>query len=63
MVTTKRVTPRDPDIHKGALEGDRPGDEQSGNPHGEGVDEEGLPNDPIATAEDKIGANEDKTQG
>ena len=27
-----------------------------GNPNGTGVDEDGLPNDPIATAEDKIGA-------
>ena len=54
--------PHDPDEHKGAIEGDRPGDEQMGNPHGGGVDEEGLPDDPIATAEDAIGANEDKNQ-
>ena len=32
-------------------------------PHGPGVDEEGLPDDPVATAEDKIGANEDETEG
>src|SRR5205085_879875 len=30
----------DPDVHKGAIEGDRPSDEQIGNPHGSGVDEE-----------------------
>lgn len=53
----------DPDVHKGALEGDCPGDEQDGNPHGEGIDADGLPNDPIATAEDEIGANADGTQG
>jgi hypothetical protein len=53
----------DPAAHKGAIEGDRPGDEQIGNPHGDGVDEEGLPDDEIATAEDRIGANEDGTQG
>lgn len=53
----------DPDAHKGALEGDRPQDEQMGNPHGSGVDDEGLPDDPIATAEDRIGANEDESQG
>ena len=53
----------DPAAHKGAIEGDRPSDEQIGNPHGEGVDENGLPNDPIATAEDEIGANEDESQG
>jgi len=53
----------DPDVHKGAIEGDRPTDEQIGNPHGAGVDDQGLPDDPIATAEDEIGANEDGTEG
>jgi hypothetical protein len=53
----------DPDIHKGAIEGDRPGDEQQGNPHGDGVDDQGLPDDPVATAEDELGANEDESQG
>ena len=32
----------DPDAHKGAIEGDRPHDEQFGNPHGDGVDENGA---------------------
>ena len=53
----------DQDIHKGAIEGDRPTDEQIGNPHGDGVDENGMPDDDIATAEDSIGANEDRSQG
>ena len=53
----------DPDSRKGAVEGDTPTDEQVGNPHGDGVDANGLPNDPIATAEERIGANEDKSQG
>lgn len=53
----------DPDVHKGAIEGDRPGDEQQGNPNGTGINDEGLPDDPIATSEDKIGANEDGTEG
>jgi len=53
----------DPDVHKGAIEGDRPTDEQIGNPHGDGVNDDGLPDDPIAIAEDAIGANEDETQG
>ena len=53
----------DPDLHKGAIEGDRPTDEQNGNPHGDGLNEDGLPDDPIAIAEDQIGANEDGTQG
>lgn len=55
--------PPDPDRHKGAVEGDRPSDEQFGNPHGTGLDENGMPNDPVATAEDRIGANEDGTEG
>jgi hypothetical protein len=53
----------DPEIHKGAIEGDRPNDEQIGNPNGDGVDDQGLPDDPIAIAEDVEGANEDGTQG
>jgi hypothetical protein len=54
----------DQDAHKGAIEGDSPTDkEQLGNPHGAGVDEQGLPDDPIATAEDAVGANEDQSQG
>ena len=53
----------DPDMHKGAIEGDRPDDEQIGNPSGDGVDEAGMPDDPVATAQDKVGANEDGSQG
>jgi hypothetical protein len=63
MTPTVNEQPHDPDIHKGAIEGDRPTDEQHGNPHGDGVDENGLPDDPIAIAEDVEGANEDKSQG
>jgi hypothetical protein len=55
--------PRDPDRHKGAIEGDRPDDEQSANPHGDGLNEEGLPDDEVAIAEDVVGANVDKSQG
>jgi hypothetical protein len=53
----------DPDVHKGAIEGDRPTDEQVGNPNGDGLNEEGMPDDPVAIAEDAIGANEDESQG
>ena len=36
--------PKDrPGRHKGAIEGDRPTDEQQGNPNGDGVDENGMP--------------------
>jgi hypothetical protein len=54
---------KDHDAHKGAIEGDRPNDEQHGNPHGEGVDDNGLPDNPIAVAEDALGADEDDSQG
>ena len=53
----------DQDIHKGAIEGDTPGDKQQGNPHGDGIDDQGMPDDPVATAEDEIGANVDESQG
>jgi hypothetical protein len=53
----------DQDIHKGALEGNNPDDEQQYNVHGTGLDENGMPNDPIAVAEDALGAEEDETQG
>ena len=41
----------------------RPDQAQNGNPHGSGVNEEGLPDDPVAIAEDEIGATEDESQG
>jgi len=53
----------DPDIHKGAVEGDRPTDQQHFNQQGDGLDENGLPDDPVAIAEDEVGANVDDTQG
>ena len=60
---TKTTRPSDPDDHKGAIEGDRPDDEQIGNPNGDGINADGMPDDPVATAEDRIGANEDESQG
>ena len=63
MTVTDPKQHDDPDVHKGAIEGDRPDDEQLGNPHGDGVNDDGLPDDPIAIAEDVIGANEDESQG
>ena len=61
--STPQPRPGDADHYKGAVEGDRPTDEQHFNPHGDGLDENGLPNDQIAIAEDVVGANEDETQG
>ena len=53
----------DQDAHKGAIEGEKPSDEQTGNPAGSGIDKNGLPNNPVATAQDEVGANDDKSQG
>ena len=55
--------PNDPDQNKGAVEGDRPTDKQQGNENATALDENGMPKDNIAIAEDVIGANVDQTQG
>jgi hypothetical protein len=54
----------DSDEHLGAVEGDRANDRiQQGNPNADGLDEQGMPDDPVKICEDVIGANEDKSQG
>jgi hypothetical protein len=56
--------PGDEDQHIGAVEGDRPTDRPNqGNPNAPGVDADGNPNDPVGTAEDRLGANLDETEG
>lgn len=52
------------DEHMGAVEGDRPTDRPNqGNPNAPGVDDQGRPNDPVKTAQDRIGANLDEAEG
>jgi hypothetical protein len=52
------------DEHLGAVEGDRSSDcPQQGNAGAPALDEEGLPNDSTAIAQDVIGANLDETEG
>jgi hypothetical protein len=58
MDMTRRQT--DNDSHKGAKEDDRPGPERSSHP---GLGANGLPNDPIAIAQDALGAAVDGSQG
>jgi hypothetical protein len=53
------VTSRDNDIHKGALEDGRP----SATTNAPGLNDEGLPNDETAIAQDALGAREDGSQG
>ena len=50
----------DNDLRKGAKEDDRPGPARSSHP---GLDKNGMPNDPVAIAQDVVGANADKTSG
>ena len=50
----------DHDLHKGAKEDERAGPERSSHP---GLDMDGLPNDPIAIAQDALGAKADQSQG
>jgi len=57
---TSRVT--DPDLKKGAVEGP-PTEHAQANENAPALNEDGLPNDEVAIAEDVIGANEDETQG
>jgi hypothetical protein len=62
----KNVQPKsaaESDEHIGAVEGDRPTDPQQGNPNAPALDDQGLPNDPDAIAEDVIGANIDESGG
>jgi hypothetical protein len=61
---TKNYMPPDTtNDHMGAVEGDQTTDPQPGNPHGTGLDDQGMPDDPVATCEDVLGANQDKSQG
>jgi hypothetical protein len=53
------LTSRDHDIHKGAIEDARP----SATTNAPGLDDDGLPNDETAIAENALGAREDGSQG
>jgi hypothetical protein len=61
MAPTNRST--DPDLEKGATEGPSTDTEVQGNRNAPALNEDGLPNDEVAIAEDVLGANEDETEG
>ena len=50
---------RDADVHKGAMEDERP----CATTNAPGLDDDGLPNDDTAIAEDAVGARADGSQG
>jgi hypothetical protein len=54
---------RDQFAQKGTLEGDRLSDCQQCNCHGAALDDNGMPADEVAIAEDVFGAEIDETQG
>ena len=51
------------DDHMGAVEGDTAADTQQGNENAAALNDQGLPNDPVAICEDVIGANVDGSEG
>jgi len=61
MTQPNRTT--DPDLEKGAIEGPPNDSNAQGNRNAPGLNEEGLPDDEVAIAEDVLGANEDDTVG
>jgi hypothetical protein len=63
MGDAQKEREQDPDGAIGAVEGEKPGDPQRGNPNAPGVDDQGRPNDPVRTGQDRIGANLDETEG
>ena len=61
-MTQTNSTP-DPDLEKGAIEGPPNNENTQGNRNAPALNEDGLPNDEVAIAEDVLGANEDDTVG
>jgi len=55
----ERIASRDHDIHKGAMEDGRPSETMNAM----ALDDDGLPNDETAIAQDAIGARIDGSQG
>lgn len=54
----------DQDWHKGAVEDDRPtAPSPKQDPDAPGLNDQGLPDDPVAIGQDRVGANADETQG
>ena len=62
-VMTQMYRAVDPDLEKGAVEGPPTDQQTQGNPNAPGLDENGMPNDEVAIAQDVIGANEDESEG
>ena len=59
MRMARELETGDHDVHKGAMEDERP----SATTNAPGLDDNGLPNDQTAIAQDALGAREDGSQG
>ena len=62
-MTMEEKQSNDPAAHKGAIESDRPSQETNVDDRPSGVDPNGMPNDPVASAQDRIGAHDDESEG
>src|SRR3954447_19736482 len=62
MTAMEKKTMDDPAAHQGAIESDRPSQETNVDDRPTGVDRDGMPNDPNATAQDRIGALEGESE-
>jgi len=56
---SQKMASRDHDIHKGAMEDERPSEMMTAS----ALDDDGLPSDETAIAQDSIGARIDGSQG
>jgi hypothetical protein len=60
--STTEARPDDSDLHKGAVESDKPEREGHANRNAPALGADGLPADPVAIAQDRIGANIDDSE-
>lgn len=64
MTTDKTPDPGSTgDDHLGAVEGDTAAAAEPGNTNATALDDQGLPDDPVAICEDVLGANVDGAEG
>ena len=60
--TGTTATGSDPAVHKSAIQGDRADDRQDGDANEPALDSNGLPSNPVAIAQVRIGANVDDSE-
>lgn len=63
MTDIEQPATPDGDNHMGAVEGDKPTDPQPGNENAQAINDQGIPDDPVAVCEDVLGARVDGSEG